>query len=177
MISFHDQPIIHVTFGLVEFSNLITPSAGSSGRKSISLTVVDTEFDLAWAYYCTVFGAQNLQLYTAGNNQYVTFSTYPSSSGSKCFLPFILFTCLWLYIVQSGSAPSTPAKFRKFVKRSKETTAARKVGAIIHRRRPAAISSILQGGTNKHVVGPDADSEFSFPYTFTNMTLIIATIW
>ena len=83
VISFHDQPIIHITFGLVEFSNLITPSAGSSGRKSISLTVVDTEFDLAWAYYCTVFGVQNLQLYTAGNNQYVTFSTYPSSSGSK----------------------------------------------------------------------------------------------
>ena len=90
VISFLDQPIIHVTFGIVEYSNLINPSSGSGGRKSISITVVDTEFDLAWAYYCTVFGVQSLQLFTSSNNQYVTFSTYPSSSYSSECCAFLL---------------------------------------------------------------------------------------
>ena len=78
VICFLDQPIIHVTFGLVEYSNLITVSA--SGRKSISLTVMDTEFDLAWAYYCTVFGGKNMELYVPQNNPYIVFSTYPSNN-------------------------------------------------------------------------------------------------
>ena len=73
VISFHDQPIIHVTFGLVEFSNLITPSAGSSGRKSISLTAVDTEFD--WLGHTT---AQSLEPRTCNSIQQVTISMLPS---------------------------------------------------------------------------------------------------
>ena len=32
VISFLDQPIIHVTFGIVEYSNLINPSSGSGKR-------------------------------------------------------------------------------------------------------------------------------------------------
>lgn len=91
VICFLDQPIIHVTFGLVEYSNLITVSA--SGRKSISLTVMDTEFDLAWAYYCTVFGGQNMELYVPQNNPYIVFSTYPSNNSE--------FLCVFTHFVYS----------------------------------------------------------------------------
>ncbi|EPS99187.1 hypothetical protein FOMPIDRAFT_94635, partial [Fomitopsis schrenkii] len=142
VICFLDQPIIHITFGLVEYSNLITVSA--SGRKSISLTVMDTEFDLAWAYYCTVFGGQNMELYVPQNNPYIVFSTYPSNNNCS-----------------TGSAPSTPAtaRFKKFVKGSKAqpNPHLHKLGTVVNKRRPAAISKLLQGGTNRHVVGPDAD--------------------
>lgn len=78
VISCWDAPVIHVTFGTVESCHLINPT--SSGRKTIGLTVLDIEFDLAWAYYCTVFDVSNLMLYTVGNTQSVSFSTYPASS-------------------------------------------------------------------------------------------------
>lgn len=167
VISFLDQPIIHVTFGLVEYSNLITPSAGGGGRKSISLTVLDTEFDLAWAYYCTVLGVKGMQLYSTGSNQYVAFSTYPPSSST--FSMLFVYLCSVLTIgpeSSSGSTPSTPARFKKFVKAPKAATDVQQQGAVINKGRPAAISKLLQAG-NRHVVGPDADSKshwFDVPF-------------
>lgn len=136
----------------------MVPSA-MTGKKSISVTVVDTEFDLAWAFYCTVFGVQNLKLYASGANQYVTFATYPLSS-SECY--HFHLDILWRNDndTESGSAPSTPAKFKKFVKPSKDTAAVQKSSTVITKRRPAAISNLMQG-TARHVAYASMESKFS----------------
>lgn len=73
------------------------------------------------------------------------------------------FHCLILYS-GSNSAPSTPSKGRvtikKFVKTQKVSAAIsadQRVGAMINRRRPAAIIEILG---KRHALGADADSEY-----------------
>ena len=76
------------------------------------------------------------------------------------------------HVAESGSAPSTPSKFNKFVKPSKDTVAVQKAGTTIHRHRPAAIDNLIQG-VGRHVASANMDSEFPSADILTYIDLII----
>ncbi|KAH9913654.1 uncharacterized protein B0H18DRAFT_1126094 [Fomitopsis serialis] len=79
VITFGDQAVINVTFGVVEHSHLITAGefktgAGMRTSKSIAIIPLDVEFDLAWAFWCEALGQPELSSPAVGSN-YVNFGT------------------------------------------------------------------------------------------------------
>ncbi|KAH9914544.1 uncharacterized protein B0H18DRAFT_1215930 [Fomitopsis serialis] len=81
VVTFNEHPIINVTFGTVEYSHLVTPmdfntKDGRRRLKSITITPLDPDFDLAWSFWCEVLGASSLALSSHNaNGSFTSFST------------------------------------------------------------------------------------------------------